>query len=120
MAGESYRYRARCWSEGVEQVTAASEVIGLPAKAAALALRARDGSVGRGWPVTLEAQVPTAGVARIELVDVAGRILCRRSVDNQAGRSFRVEVTPPRPASGLYFARLVQGDQVATLRLVRL
>ena len=32
VAGESYRYRARWWSEGVEQVTAASEVIVLPGR----------------------------------------------------------------------------------------
>jgi hypothetical protein len=120
VAGESYRYRARWWSDGVEQVTEPSAPVGLALSAPVLALRARDGSVGRGWPVMLEAQVPAAGVARIELVDVTGRVVGRRMVENTGGRSFTVSLAPLHPAAGLYFARLVQGDRVTTLRLVRL
>ena len=79
------------------------------------ALRAAGGGVGRGWPVTLEGQVRTGIPARVELIDVTGRVVQRREVPG----AFTASVAPLRASAGIYFARLIQGDRSSVLKLVR-
>jgi hypothetical protein len=119
MPGRGYRYRARFWDGQVERVTAASALVTRPEVAGRLALRLADGAAGRGWPAELEVSAPAPGSPRIELIDVAGRIVARRTIAVSPERMTRVSLAPRRPAAGLYFARVVQVGQAVTLRVVR-
>lgn len=119
--GETYRYRGRYRDETGEHVTATSPAVGRgDFPPAALALRARDGVVGRGWPVTLECRLPAAGPATLELVDVRGRVVARASFVTSTNEFRSVALRPAGSAPGLYFARLRQGSGAVTVRLVRL
>ena len=110
----SYRYRARFESEGATRFTAASDPVRIPG-AVEFALRSPRGAVGRGWPVVLAGHVAAGAPARVELVDVRGRVVARRSVSGP----FEIALEPAGASAGIYFARLVQGDRTVTLKLVR-
>jgi len=113
--GATYRYRARFDSEGATRFTAASDPVHIPGSVE-FALRSPRGAVGRGWPVLLAGQVAPGSQARVELVDVRGRVVARRSVSG----AFEIALEPRGSSAGIYFARLVQGESSAVLRLVRL
>jgi len=112
--GTAYRYRARYTSDGADRITAMSEAVLVPGSVE-FALRAPGGAVGGGWPVVLEGRVPPGESARVELVNIAGRVVSRRAVTG----AFRTSLAPIRSSAGIYFARLVQGEHTATIKLVR-
>jgi hypothetical protein len=59
-----------------------------------------------------------AGPVRLILVDVAGRVQREWRADGAAGQSMVVDLSAGRRlASGVYWARLTQGDRVATLAI---
>ena len=113
--GAIYRYRARFDSEGATRFTAASDPVRIPG-AVEFALRSPRGAVGPGWPVLLAGNVAPGSHARVELVDVRGRVVARRPVSG----AFEIALEPRGASAGIYFARLVQGERSAVLRLVRL
>jgi hypothetical protein len=112
--GTSYRYRGRYTADGEERITAVSQAMLVPG-AVEFALTAPGAAVGRGWPVALEGRVVPGISARVELVDIAGRVVARRAVSG----AFSASLAPQRPTAGIYFARLVQGDRTSILKLVR-
>lgn len=120
--GVAYRYRGRFVVDGQEKTTAASDPVVLGVvPAAGLALRARDGTIGREGPIVFACRLPVAGEAVLELVDVRGRVVARAAVRGEAGEPFDVTLDPGRAAgAGLYFARLRQGAARVGVRVVRL
>jgi hypothetical protein len=65
--------------------------------------------VGRGFNVTFS--LPTSASARLELLDMSGRRLSEREVGSLgAGRHTVNLVEGKRVAPGLYWVRLVQGE----------
>jgi hypothetical protein len=118
--GREYLYRGRFTDETGESVTSPSAAVSIPGAAGSLALRARDGVVGQGWPVVFECRLPTAGSARLELYDVAGRVVARAAPAGVPGEWRSVSLAPSRGGAGLYFARLVHGGEAVTMRVVRL
>lgn len=87
-----------------------------------------DGGAGPGLGLTLAAANPArgdrlrvaftlaeAGPVRLMLVDVAGRVQRDVRLDGAAGQSAVVDLSAGRRlAPGVYWARLTQGDRVAT------
>ncbi len=89
---------------------------------AALALARPSPNPSRG-ATRLSFSLPQAGHARLEVVDVAGRVLWREEADRAAGEhSLRWDGRGPRgeAGAGLYFVRLTTPWGSRTQRLVRL
>lgn len=61
--------------------------------------------------------LPEASTARLELFDLAGRVIASQEVTRPAG-SHTVHAGPGDARPGLYFARLTQGRRMAMTRLV--
>ena len=78
--------------------------------AARLALRPPTPNPGHGRWLVVEFTLADASPARLELVDVAGRLVTAREVGALGGGAHRVELAGPSPLrAGLYFVRLTQG-----------
>lgn len=74
----------------------------------------RDGNTG-----VVSFMLPRRGDASVELFDAAGRRVHRRAMEGLAQGRHVIEMTMPEsPASGVYFARLTQGDASARRRFV--
>lgn len=72
----------------------------------------------RGDAVRLRLAFPAAAPARVELVDLAGRRLAQRDVAAARG-SMSLDLTAGlRLAPGLYFARVTQGAEKRTARVI--
>jgi hypothetical protein len=84
--------------------------IGPGSGAARLALRPPTPNPGHGRWLVVEFTLADASPARLELVDVAGRLVTAREVGALGGGAHRVELAGASPLrSGLYFVRLTQG-----------
>jgi hypothetical protein len=82
-----------------------------------LALAARRLTGPRVWPVELELSLPNGEPARVSLYDVSGRVVERQSLSGAAGRQ-RFTIANGDVKPGVYFLRLEQARQAASLRLV--
>jgi hypothetical protein len=118
--GRTYRYRASFETGAGPAQTDPSAEFGLPSQVVRLQLRPVAGTVGRGWPVQFECRLESDAPASIELVDVTGRVAARSSVYGKRGDVVAVTLSPERPVAGIWFARLRQGPNVASARVVRL
>ena len=99
--------------EGAASVSLRPNGVGLEEGGAlVLALRAD----GRGEGIRLAAQLPTAGAWRVELYDVRGRRIAATAGVASAPGTLPVDLRVA-PSSGLYFARILFGDAVATTRV---
>ena len=91
----------------------ASEPVWIEAGAPMLALRA----LGSPGTPTLEFTLPTPARVRIEMLDLRGRRVSSRDLGMQAMGAHRV-ATPGGMRAGVYWARLLVGDEVRQLKLV--
>jgi hypothetical protein len=86
----------------------------------ALALAGAVSNPARG-DLAVAFTLPGGGPARLELVSPAGRVVVAREVSALGDGSHRVDLAQGRTlARGLYFLRLVRGDEVRTRRVVYL
>lgn len=108
VTGTRYGYRLS-WAGGT-QTTATTwiEVPGPP-----LSLRA----LGSPGTPQLEFTLPTPARVRIEMLDLRGRRVSSRDLGMQAMGAHRV-ATPGGMRAGVYWARLLVGDEVRQLKLV--
>ncbi len=75
-------------------------------------------STGPGFNVTIS--LPDARPARLEVLDISGRLLDRKDLgDSGPGRHRTVRCENTRLAAGLYLVRLSQGSVARTARAVR-
>jgi hypothetical protein len=80
---------------------------------------------GSGNPSTgdlsLSCALPAGGPARLEIIDLVGRVVLRRRIDSaQAGIVIVPIARSDLPRAGVYFARIQQGASTARLRFVRI
>ncbi len=103
-----------------EFILASGGIVGVPVETGpvvALAIRPLGANPTRGAP-SFQLSLPLASPARLELFDLQGRVVASRTLSLPAGRH-TLQLTGARAiASGLYFARLTQGDRIATARVV--
>lgn len=84
-----------------------------------LALEAPMPNPSRMGAMILRFTLPTDATASLELFDVAGRRIVARDVSALGAGPHAVDLTPGRrPATGVYFVRLRQGDGVRVRRIV--
>jgi hypothetical protein len=83
--------------------------------ATGLTLRAENPLRSSGIRLTLG--LPAAGDVDLELIDISGRRVLRRSYPGFAAGLHRVELRDVRVIPGVYFARLTHNGQVAMTRL---
>ena len=83
---------------------------------AQIGLRALPATSGHA-PIEVEFTLPTAGAARLLLIDAQGRRLAERDLAEFGAGAHRVALAPPgRLPAGIYFLRLVQGGAERTVR----
>jgi len=71
--------------------------------------------------ITVSLALPNDAPARLELVDVRGRIVATREVGTLGAGSHTIALTPQRrPAPGVYFVRLCQGEVRRAMRVALL
>lgn len=81
-----------------------------------IGLRALPAASGHS-PIEVEFTLPTAGAARLLLIDAQGRRLAERDLAEFGAGAHRVALAPPkRLPAGIYFLRLVQGAAERTVR----
>lgn len=91
--------------------------IGTPATVPAVHLRAT--SPSRGGRLVVAFALSGAAAARLELLDVAGRLVCAREVGSLGPGHHACDLAAPgRIRAGLYFVRLVQEGRAAVARVV--
>lgn len=119
--GESYAYRMLVSANGRSMastpvwVTIPNANTGVtPPTSLAFALRAA-GTASRSGAVALSCSIPAGASARLELLDVSGRVLDSRAWSGAGER--RVELGGGL-APGVYFARLTSGAHSASLKSV--
>lgn len=118
--GASYAYRALVSANGRSMasapvwVTIPAANAGVTPTAIAFALRSA-GRASRHGTVALACATPEGASARLDLVDVSGRVLDSRTWSEAGER--RVELGAGL-APGMYFARLVSGARSASLKCV--
>jgi len=71
----------------------------------------------RAGAVRLQLAFPAAGPVRVELVDLAGRRIAQRDLA-AAGGSLTLDLSAGRLSPGLYFARVTQGTEIRTARVI--
>jgi hypothetical protein len=109
-AGRRYGYRLS-WAEG--QRRESTEIAWVDVPGEPLALRALDSP---GTP-TLEFTLPAAGRVRLEWLDLRGRRVALRDLGMADAGVHRVGAGPSlRP--GVYWARLIVGNDIRQLKLV--
>lgn len=113
--GARYRYRFRYGGDAVSDPTSEVTIPGV--SGAEFALSVRGGAVNRGWPLVVDVRVAPGHAARIDLIDVSGRLACRKELDRTDGAA-TVALSPARPAAGVYFVRLTQGPRSITEKVV--
>jgi hypothetical protein len=86
-----------------------------PAAGVALALRAANPC--RSSHVALACSLSDASPARVEVLDVSGRLLVSRDLPARAGTHTVALEAATIPGPGLYFARLIQGAASVTTRI---
>ncbi len=98
---------------------AGGSTAGAPAPAAsAFALERVRPNPARGRSLDVAFTLADAGAARLELLDVAGRVLAARDVGALGSGAHRVSLSPAAPVRpGLYFVRLRQGANTRTERV---
>jgi hypothetical protein len=74
----------------------------------------------QGGPLRLTYALTRAGACRIEVLDLAGRLLLRTDGPGTPGRHVLELAEGERLAPGLYLLRLHQGGAVASSRITRL
>ena len=119
-AGGTYRYRASYRSEGEDRITEVSTPITMPGASAKLLFRARGGTVGHGWPADFDVLSSTTGAAALELIDISGRVVARRTFETSSESGITVSLTPDHPVAGLYFVRLTSKLGTMTAKIIRL
>jgi hypothetical protein len=73
----------------------------------------------RGGLVKLQLRLPAAGRARVELLDLAGRRVTSRDFEAAAAGQQALDLsTGRRVVPGLYFARVTQGGEARTARVI--
>lgn len=114
-AGGRYAYRIS-WS-GVGGVAHSVETwIDVPAGALAFAARLADGTLARA-PFALALSLPSRETVSIELFDLRGRRLAGQSWTPEQAGTAEVRFAPDRVlAPGVYWIRVAQGTERATLR----
>jgi len=92
-----------------------------PAASSGLWLSLAQANPVRSATIELRAGAPSGEPARVELVDVSGRLLARQEVVGANGAGARIVLSPGRKlASGVYLIRLVQGHAACVRRVVLL
>ncbi len=118
--GASYAYRTVVTANGRSMasspvwVTIPNGSTGVTPPAVAFTLR-RSGSASRAGAVALACSIPDGAPARLDLLDVSGRVLDSRRWTGAGER--RVELGGGL-APGMYFARLASGSRSASLKCV--
>jgi hypothetical protein len=110
----------RRWTETVAADTAdtASLVTHPPASGdRPLALAIRVLANGHGGATSLELSLPAPGDARLEMFDIAGRRVDSRDLPGLRTGTHAIGL-PGQLASGVYWARLNQGKEMRTARVV--
>ena len=116
-AGNSYSYRLSV-STGAEEHFYGETRVQVPAFA--LALRLASPNPVRG-DLSVDLDLPSSGTARIELVDVRGRLVATKEVRVSSSTTLRLPIASGRGlASGVYFVRLTMAGKTVTRRAVML
>ena len=108
------------WGIDAVAVEVSTQATGVPSDPAPgrLAVSAAPNPV-RGRVVRLQLSLPAAGGALVELIDLAGRRMSSLELGSAASGPRGVELPfEVRLAPGLYFARVTQGTQARTARVV--
>lgn len=95
-----------------------SEPLGVPVATAALVLR-RVAELPGGEAVRVAGTIAEPGEARLEVCDVAGRVLHRETFAAAAG-PFERTMSPGHLARGVYWVRLASGGHTAAAKFLRL
>ncbi len=114
-AGAHYAYRLSVWSDG--QWTIADEVrVDVPI-GAALSLAGLRPNPAMGRDLTIHFSLASAEPARLELLDLAGRLVLAREVGSLGPGPHVVHLGEgARVRPGLYMLRLVQGQRIRRAR----
>ncbi len=119
--GVPHAWRVRADVAGVSLVSEPAWVtiggtVGVENRSPSLALRPAGRASGPG-AVALVCALPGGERARVDLFDLAGRVLDSRDLSGSGGGIQRVELGRGLP-SGLYFARLRSGNAAVSLRVI--
>ena len=89
------------------------------ARSLALAIRGTTPNPASGGRVRIQLELPDAGPARLELLDLAGRLVSSRDVGRFGPGAHDIELAENgRLRPGIYFVRLMQGGATARSRIV--
>jgi len=117
VAGNSYSYRLSV-TTGEEKHFYGEIRIQVPAFA--LALRVASANPVRG-DLSADLDLPSSGTARVELLDVRGRLVATKEARVSGSTTLRLPIASGRGlASGVYFVRLTMGGKTVTRRAVML
>lgn len=120
MAGSFYKLTAvdSAGNEGPFALVAPPHLVGIdPRGNVALAVRPLGPSPTSDRRLAVELALHDAGPARLELIDVAGRVVRSREVGALGSGVHTIDLSGQGPLrAGLYFLRLRQGGRTATAR----
>jgi hypothetical protein len=90
--------------------------VDVPASAAKFALKSLSGNPARGQ-LLFSVQLPGAGNATIDLIDVRGRRVTGRDITSPSNGSRQVSLETRGLPSGVYWARLTQSGKMVSTRV---
>jgi hypothetical protein len=113
--GATYRYRLQ-WSTAEGERVSSASFVTIPGLA--LALNGAWPNPATGGELAIRFTLPGASHATLALFDVAGRRVVQREVGSLGAGSHVLDLRSARLAPGLYLARLAQGGQLRSARVV--
>lgn len=114
--GGRYAYRLRVTVDGAQHVSGESWVE-IPSSGGTLSFQVPNPVAGTG--ITALISLPADQTARIELLDIAGRVVARRDVHGASGRQTVQLARPGEVAPGLYFVRVDSPRMTRRVAVIR-